>query len=165
MTITAEKAAQELCTAAEWSLSPLSVQKGLYIAHMTCLGQTGGKPLINRNFKASVYGPIIASLHSRLNSFGRKPVKNVFYGPRLPEDSPEAKILELTGRQIMNMAPAALTASTHHPDGAWAGHYRSDKEGDIIPNADILEEYQWRAKIVSLEDQPDNRTGPEPDRF
>ena len=52
MSVSPESAAYRLCEKAGWSLTQLSVQKGLYLAHMLHLGRTNGAPLLNEEFQA-----------------------------------------------------------------------------------------------------------------
>jgi len=146
MSVSPQCAAQELCEAADWKLTQLSVHKGLYLAHMTFLGKTNGKPLLNEFFQAWDYGPVVPSLYHDLKMFGRKPVKNVFWGGELDSESIEANVLRAIGKQIKNISPSALVHFTHDPKGAWAKHYRPGGRGVVIPNEDILEEYEWRPK-------------------
>ncbi len=146
MATTPRKAAHRMCEAAQWTLSHLSVQKGLYLAHMTYLGITRGAPLINENFQAWDYGPVLPSLYQDLKMFGRRPVKDIFWLGGLPDEAPESEVIDNIARMIKESNPAALVQWVHHPDGAWAKHYSPGIRGIVIPNTDILEEYDWRPK-------------------
>lgn len=142
MATTPRKAAQRICEAADWTLSHLSVQKGLYLAHMIYLGISGGRPLVDEDFEAWDYGPVLPSLYHDLKMFGRKPVKNIFWSSGVPDGADEAGVLDNIGRQIKGVGPGVLVHLTHRPNGAWAKHYRPGVRGTVIPNKDILEEYE-----------------------
>ena len=144
--ITPQEATQRLCEAAEWGLTQLSVQKGLYLAHMTYLGTTNGEPLLSEEFQAWDLGPVLPSLYRDLKMFGRKPVKNIFWTTRMVDGSRESSVLDSIGWRIKCLTPSRLVQFTHDPRGAWAKHYRPGARGIVIPNKDILEEYEWRPK-------------------
>jgi len=146
MAISPQAAAQRLCEAADWKLTQLSVHKGLYLAHMTYLGKTAGCPLVSEEFQAWDYGPVLPSLYHDLKMFGRKPVKNVSWSSATAGGEREIEVLDSIGNQIRNIPSSALVHFTHDPNGAWAKHYRPGARGIVIPNEDILEEYDWRPK-------------------
>ena len=139
-------AAKYLCESANWTLTQLSVHKGLYIAHMIYLGETGGTPLISECFEAWEYGPVVPSLYHKLKIFGNKPVKESIFWRQSPEENEEkVNILRTTGEHVKNVSAASLVHFTHKPEGAWAMHYVPGSRGKKIPNSDILREYETRS--------------------
>ena len=145
MAVSALTAAKHLCEASGWRLSNLELQKILYNAHMVRLGQTGGtQPLVNEEFEAWDYGPVIPELYRHVKTFGSKPVGNVFHGvPSMPPGEDQAVLnsaLQTFGRK----RPGELVAITHWEEGAWAKHYRPGGFGSTIPNEDVVEEYRRR---------------------
>jgi len=141
-------AAKRLCERAEWSISNLKLQKLLYIAHMFYLGETGGQPLLHEHFQAWEYGPVQPDLYRFARIFGSSPIENIFHliGD-LPEESPEAAMIDSTVSQIGTATSGRLVAITHWDKGAWARNYRPGARGIIIPNEDILREYQDRLDV------------------
>lgn len=138
-------AAKLLCESADWTLTQLSVYKGLYIAHMIYLGENDGEPLLNESFEAWDYGPVIPSLYHKLKIFGNRPVKEtIFWNLPIENNNEKIKTIHDTGRHIKDFSSAILVNFTHHQKGAWARHYRPGVRGTKIPNRDILEEYEWR---------------------
>lgn len=146
MSVSVSAAAYRLCDAMNWSLSQLSVQKGLYLAHMIHLGDNDGAPLVSEAFEAWEYGPVLPSLYQDLKMFGRKPIKNIFWTNKAEDGSSEALAIDSLASQIKGLSAARLVHITHNPQGAWAKHYSAAKKGVVIPNTDILAEYEWRSK-------------------
>lgn len=148
MPISAFAAARATCELRDWQVSNLEVQKILYLAHMVSLGRSGGAaPLINANFEAWDYGPVVPALYHRMKAFGSKPVRDVFQEYPLPgAGEPEVQILNEVSRDLRERTPGQLVAMTHWEEGAWAKHYAPSRRGTVIPNVDILEEYQRRVQ-------------------
>lgn len=135
-----------MCDSSGWDVSPLALQKMLYLAQMQHLGETGGDPLFYDEFEAWDYGPVIPSLYHDLKMFGRKPVKDVFLGARNLDGTREARDIDYVARSLKGIKPGALVDFTHHKNGAWAKNYMPGVKGRVIPNWDILDEYAWRPK-------------------
>jgi uncharacterized phage-associated protein len=140
-------AAKKVCELRTWGVSNLEINKILYFAHMLFLGRHGlGSPLVDEMFQAWDYGPVLPSVYHRTKAFGRKPVQNVFYWiPDLPKGG-ESGIIEEAVDELAGKSPAELVAITHWEDGAWARHYEPGARGIVIPNKDILYEYNLRVK-------------------
>lgn len=144
MAVSGLAAAKRLCQISDWSLSNLSIQKLLYIAHMFRLGQRG-KPLVLDNFEAWDYGPVIPSVYHAAKIYGSGPVRNVFRSvENISEESAENKWLEDVYSALGDKTPGALVAITHTDNGAWAKNYIPGRYNIIISNEDILEEYRSR---------------------
>ena len=141
-----EAVAHRLCEQMDWSISQLSVQKAVYMSHMVHMGANNGEALILEPFEAWDYGPVLPSLYHRLKMFGRKPIKNVFWGNPVPDGTSQADVIDSIASQIKGFSPAQLVAITHDPKGAWAKNYRPGAKNILIPNKDIVEEYEWRSK-------------------
>ena len=151
MPISPQLAAYRLCKAADWSVPQALVQKALYLAHMHFLGQNNGQPLVDEKFQAWVYGPVLPSLYRKLEVFGGRPVRDIWWRMDHNHSSPETDLVDEVGRQIKDIPPSRLVALTHHPDGAWAKHYEPKAGHRVIPNDDIQEEYRqlWHKKYAS----------------
>lgn len=145
MAIRLTDAAYRMCEATDWSVSPLTLQKLLYLAHMQYLGETG-EPLIPEQFEAWDYGPVVPELYHEIKGFGRGKVKDVFFGARNLDGTKEAKTIDYVGQTLKNARPGALVDFTHHKDGAWAKNYVPGSRGCVISSQDILDEYRWRPK-------------------
>ena len=145
MTVTAAQAAKLVGDASSWTLTNLSIQKLLYIAHMVFLGENDGQPLINESFEAWDYGPVVPQLYHRIKIFGNEPVKDVFYSAtEIDNSSIESKTIKRAVSSLAKTSAGELVSITHRSDGAWAKHYVQGIHGIRIPNSDILEEYRKR---------------------
>jgi uncharacterized phage-associated protein len=146
MPVSALSAARTLCEARNWRISNLELQKLLYIAEMYLLGLTGHS-LINEDFEAWDYGPVVPEVYSRARGFGKGPVPNVFHWvPPIPANSPERSFLFDLAAQTKKFSAGQLVNITHWPGGAWAAHYRPGEHGIKIPKIDILKEYRDRER-------------------
>ncbi|WP_339760072.1 Panacea domain-containing protein [uncultured Hoeflea sp.] len=142
MTVQVLAAAKRLAERSGWTLTNLELQKILYLAHMFHLGRTGGEPLVQGNFEAWDYGPVHPDLYHKAKIFGSDPVKNVFHGlSDLPHCS-ERQIIDEAYSSLGNAGPGRLVNATHRRGGAWDANYVPGLRHCIIPNADILREYQ-----------------------
>lgn len=140
MTTTLQSAARRICEKGHWSVTNLSLQKLLYLAHMTALGRTN-EPLFEGHFEAWDYGPVEPSLYRRVNMFGDQPISNVFFHSMSIDGTPEAKIIDDVCGFFIQKSPAELVSMTHWPKGAWARYYQPGVRGIVIPNTEIRQEY------------------------
>lgn len=144
MPVSALSAARSLCEMSGWTISNLKLQKVLYLAHMYHLGKTG-RPLIDENFQAWEYGPVVADVYRQAKGFGNGPVRNVFHWfAGVPTDSEEYSSLSEAYRATQNMSAGQLVSLTHWPKGAWYKCYSPEMRGIVIPNTNIMEEYRAR---------------------
>ena len=148
MTLSVSQAAKALGTYSNWSISNLKMQKMLYFAHMFFLGRTT-KYLIDEEFEAWDYGPVLPSLYKQVKFFGADNIIDIFQDddsfPLTPEElalKPEYQILKEVADLLAHRPAGQLVSITHRQEGAWAKHYRSGAKGVRIPNSDILEEYK-----------------------
>lgn len=139
-------AAKRVCELRAWSATNLEINKILYLAHMVYLGRNQGQPLVDENFQAWDYGPVLPSVYHRAKAFGSSPVQNVFrVVPDIPP-SAESDIIREAVEGVKGKTPGELVAITHWSEGAWAQHYRPGLFGAVIPNSDILDEYRKRVQ-------------------
>lgn len=143
MAVSVLSAAKHVARRSDWSLSNLELQKILYLAHMFYLGRTGGQPLIAGNFEAWDYGPVHPDLYRRARIFGSEDVQNIFQeSPDVPDGTPEGEILNEAYDSLGKAGPGRLVNATHRKNGAWEKAYIPGLRHCVIPNADILREYQ-----------------------
>jgi len=143
MTVSIFAAAKYLAKRSNWSLSNLELQKLLYLSHMFYMGRHNGEPLVAGNFEAWDYGPVHPDLYRRARIFGSDDVQNIFHEVSdLEPGSPEAAILDEAYDSIGNAGPGRLVNATHRKDGAWERAYIPGARHCVIPNGDILREYQ-----------------------
>jgi uncharacterized phage-associated protein len=149
MAVSALSAARTLCELRKWNVSNLELQKILYLAHMFYLGRNGA-PLLNEDFEAWDYGPVIPELYHRAKAFGSGPVRNVFHWvPPVPPGTTEYEVLREAVEATRAMRAGQLVAITHWDRGAWAQVYRPGLRGVKIPNHAIAGEYRDRVPADS----------------
>jgi uncharacterized phage-associated protein len=150
MTISVFDAAKRLCEKSGWSLTNLELQKLIYLAHMFHWGHHK-EPLIAEHFEAWDYGPVQPDLYHHIKLYGASKVKSMFHrGEEIDDDSSEGKIIDKVCEQLSHKPARWLVAVTHWNDGAWAKHYGAGALGKIIPNEDILQEYNDRYRNAAL---------------
>lgn len=136
-------AAKHLCEKSGWRISNLELQKMLYMADMNFVG-TKGRRLIDEDFEAWDYGPVIPSLYRKCKAFGAKPVPNIFWGIGSIADTPEASMLDKAWENLRNRSPGKLVENTHWAGGAWAKRYVPGARGIKIETGDMIDEYRRR---------------------
>ncbi|GAW34197.1 hypothetical protein RA2_01242 [Roseovarius sp. A-2] len=142
MSIRFDTAAQYICEKSGWSLTQLSLQKILYIAHMVHMGRERG-PLVDGHFEAWDYGPVHPKLYQKVKAFGAKPIPNVFWSKEEIDEDTKA-ILDEACENLLDKSPADLVRNTHWEGGAWAKHYLPKARNVQIPSSAIMDEYRNR---------------------
>ena len=145
MTVPVLAAAKHMGHRSGWSLSNLTLQKLLYLAHMYQLGENE-EPLVPGSFEAWDYGPVHPTLYHAAKIFGADPVKNIFHSQKEIEKGTEQYALDSC--VDMSLTPSRLIAITHWIEGAWHGCYSAGQRGTVIPNEAIRDEYRRRTEFV-----------------
>jgi uncharacterized phage-associated protein len=147
MSIPAYSAARYICARGDWRVTNLALQKILYLAHMVHLGRTG-QGLIDGEFEAWDYGPVNPDLYRIVKMFGDRPIQNVFFGAPKIFGTPEEETLRDACEHLLAKSPGELVAMTHRQNGAWAKNYVPGIRSIVIPNADIVAEYNTSTAAV-----------------
>lgn len=142
MSVSAISAAKFLCKESGWSLTNLQLQKILYLAHMIYMGRYQGRKLINEDFEAWDYGPVIPELYHLVKIFGSDPIKNIFRGYDDIPDGEEKDILKEALENLQNVPASRLVSATHRKGGAWRRAYESGIKSGILSDEDIYAEYR-----------------------
>lgn len=145
MTVRVNDAAQYLCALSGWKLSNLQLQKMLYIADMNFVGQGYGR-LVDEDFEAWDYGPVLPTLYHKCKAFGSKPVPQVFWGAADIRGTNEAWFLDTAWESLKSATPGQLVESTHSALGAWVRRYVPGAKQIKIPSQDMIEEYARRTQ-------------------
>ena len=130
-----------MCERSEWSISNLTLQKILYLAHMFHLG-IHDAPIVTGNFQAWDYGPVHPEVYHYVKAFGAGPIGNIFRSVDQALEGTETELIDQAIDQLKDKRPALLVKFTHREKGAWATHYIPKRNNIIIPNADIKKEYE-----------------------
>ncbi len=145
MTVRVNDAACHLCERSGWQLSNLKLQKMLYMADMNFVGQNGVR-LLNEDFEAWDYGPVLPSLYQKCKAFGSKPIPHVFWGAQSITGTAEAKMLDLAWENLKSATPGQLVEATHSKLGAWVRRYVPGAKQIKILTPDMIEEYARRTQ-------------------
>lgn len=144
MAIPALQAARTACELSDWSLSNLELNKILYMAHMVYMGTHDGEPLVDENFQAWDYGPVLPSVYHKAKTFGGDAVKNVFHAYKPLSEGEEYDILKQAVDSLSKVSSGRLVAITHWKNGAWYKNYEKGAQNVSIDNADIMKEFEAR---------------------
>ncbi|MDF1715354.1 MAG: DUF4065 domain-containing protein [Antarcticimicrobium sp.] len=139
------RAARTIWNGCNGRVSNLSMQKLLYLSHMLELG-AGRDGLVSQNFEAWDYGPVEPGLYHYLKAYGSNYIPDVFSSSAYDENDPEYESISEVIRQLGDVPASKLVAITHWEEGAWSKHYIPGMRRVTIPDEDILEEYNLRAK-------------------
>src|ERR1700730_5601623 len=146
--------------AAGKKLTPMQLQKLLYLAHGWNLAVTGN-PLIDDKFEAWEWGPVNRRLYEALRAFGAQPVDRLLHWG---EDSPfssgepagvaiqemtdeEGAVIDRSWRAYGDYPAFALSALTHEQGTPWAKTYRKGRNRAVSNNE--IQEY-----FIRLADPP-----------
>ena len=150
-------------------ISPLKVQKLVYLSHGWHLALTGGDPLVKDEYaEAWRYGPVFPTLYHEFKEFGADPIKRLATDYEFdtnplnirtvtPEvdksDEQTVAILNRIWEVYGNESGAQLSARTHTPGSPWA--QVKEANGGVrnadIGNEIIREHYEeLREKAIKL---------------
>jgi uncharacterized phage-associated protein len=137
-------AARRICQARDWSITNLELQKMLYLGQMLHLGEHGER-LVNGDFEAWDYGPVQPDVYREARAYGSSPIRFLAGSVIASDEAREATLAQIID-QLSKMTAGQLVSITHWKDGAWAKNYRPNVKGIVIPDRDIIEEYQKRVE-------------------
>ncbi|WP_445490264.1 Panacea domain-containing protein [Rhodopseudomonas sp. RCAM05734] len=146
MPLTTMQAARKICEHGSWKITNLGLQKISYIAQMLFMGDHNGSRLLDADFEAWDYGPVVPDLYRRVRMFGANPIQDIFFNEPRPNDGLREAYLHNVCTHLAGKRPAELVAITHWKDGAWAKNYQPGTLGVSIPDRDILNEYKRRSE-------------------
>lgn len=137
-------AARYICEGRDWSISNLELQKMLYLGQMLYLGEHQER-LIGGAFEAWDYGPVLPSVYREAKAYGSRPIRFLAGASKIV-DKDRRGVLDQVIDQLSNMSAGQLVSITHWKEGAWAKNYVPGVKGVMIPDRDIVEEYNRRLK-------------------
>ena len=144
------------------TLSPMKLQKLVYLAHGWRLGLRG-EPLLNEEVQAWDYGPVVSSLYHEFKDFGASPITrraiSMEMGPGgewravtpgvPPTDKDEIALLERIWEVYRGYSGSQLSTMTHKAGSPWSiTRDRMDKRlrSTVISNTEIQEGFEALAK-------------------
>jgi uncharacterized phage-associated protein len=131
----------------------MKIQKLLFFAHGYYLARTDN-PLIDENFQAWTFGPVVPSVYQRLKNFGARPITefaqsyDAHFRAWVPAVAPESddvfeRVRQFVWEQYGRRPSTELSKLTHHAGGAWDKTIKANPNvmGPIIENDAIKEEF------------------------
>lgn len=110
------------------SISPMKLQKLVYLAHGHTLAETG-EPLLDEAFEAWKFGPVLPSLYHECKRFGGGTVRDFihdydlqtekYYPAPVPDDGTIVSIIDFVWKTYGNEDALSLSDWTHAKNGPW----------------------------------------------
>ena len=131
----------ELAEGAGSPLTPMQVQKLVYLAHAWMLALYD-RPLINEPFEAWKYGPVLPMLYHCLSHYRGDPIT----GYSLPLHSEDERAFDDAEKSIItqvfqkygHLSGPRLSALTHQPGSPW---HQADGRRDRYISNDVIKKY------------------------
>ena len=121
------------------TLTPLQLLKIVYLCHGWMLGKFG-RPLVEEEFEAWQYGPVLRDLYSAIKDFGSKPVTKIDNAKDIELDPQEKRLIEVVTNFYAKYDGLRLSALTHAPDSPWDTAWKMAGKNTIMSN-DLIENY------------------------
>ncbi len=150
MAVSVLDAANHLCKKSGWTLTQIELQKLLYLAHMIHLGNRD-EPLVRGDFEAWEFGPVHPVLYRELRIYGSSTITGIGHNRRPLPPGSERTTLDIIYDELGLVSASKLIRITHWAGGAWAKNYIPGATGVVIPQQDILEEFEKRKKVATSE--------------
>ncbi|PAF46249.1 hypothetical protein BKH46_08395 [Helicobacter sp. 12S02634-8] len=124
----------------EKPISNLQLQKIMYFVQLDFLKQVG-KGLIDDDFEARSFGPIVGSVYSQYRVFGSSELFMPEKDAQLDLSQNEQSIIDATIRNSLQLKPWELVQKSHNPKGAWAAVFKNGEGARVrIPKKLIEKE-------------------------
>lgn len=134
----------EIAAQKKLPVTNLTLQKLLYFSHGLMLVRHDAT-LIQDDFQAWKYGPVVDSLYHDLKIFGSSPIlPNAGFIGIWPElsDAKTRTVLNDVLNQLGNMSGRELINFSHDPESPWYAVYESDSTSIKIPNEKIKDYFK-----------------------
>ncbi len=119
-------------------LSPMKLQKLLYFSHGVFLGITGEK-LIDDNFEAWRYGPVVPHIYRIFKDYRMNPIKSKYSSYEIdPGDEDVRTFLNFMWDGLKDVDALELSDITHLKDSPWDLAW---KNGDVIIKNSLIKSY------------------------
>lgn len=121
-------------------VTQMKLQKMVYFAHGYHLAKYAGAPLIQEDFEAWQFGPVVPDIYYEYKSFGRNPINlvNPEYDQILGSLSGDAKkAIDFTWNVTKNLSAATLSKWTHKKGSPWDAAYLPNSLSIPIDNLTI----------------------------
>ena len=119
--------------------TPLQVQKLVFFAHGWMLGLYH-QPLLEREFEAWTYGPVMPAIYHNLSYYGGSPVTKLILARETSFDEHEESVLAQVYDIYGKFDGVQLSAMSHTPGGPWDRTWRKYGRQAVIPD-DLIEQH------------------------
>lgn len=142
-TISSSVAAKTICEISSWTITHLQIHKLLYIVDMAKLNAKRER-LIDEDFEAWRYGPVLPSLYQKLKFHYNHVIKDVWPDTKsLKKGDENYDLMYSYGIELSKLSARQLINLTHKKDSAWIKYYLGNKESEPkIPDDAMLKEYR-----------------------
>ena len=114
-------------------LTPLQIQKLTFFAHGWMLG-IHHQPLLEGEFEAWTYGPVMPAIYHNLSYYGGDPVTSPILARKTEFSPEETNILNQVYDIYGKYDGLQLSAMSHTPGGPWDRTWRRYNRRAIIPD-------------------------------
>ena len=124
---------------AGYDITHLQLQKMLYFSHALMLG-CYNRPLLDTEFQAWKYGPVMPEVYRELKSFGDLPIDTREGSGREEYDGEENEVIQEVFDYCKRLHGFTLVRMTHAEDAPWALTWNRHKRNANIPDR-LIREY------------------------
>lgn len=128
-------------------LTPAKLQKLLYFVHALYLAYSGD-PLINEEFEAWAYGPVIPDIYHEYKSYGRSEITKK-RDTNLVLEPKDENFLNLFWQKWGNTPTSKLIELAHIANDPWDQSFRKGYYNSSIPNSIIKNCFQEKIMVKS----------------
>ena len=119
--------------------TPLQIQKLVFFAHAWVLAFYH-QPLLEREFEAWTYGPVMPAIYHNLSYYGGESVTQRTLARETPFGEGETSILAQVYDMYGKFDGLQLSAMSHTPGGPWDRTWRKYNRQAVIPD-DLIERH------------------------
>ena len=134
------------------NISPMKLQKLLYFVASEYAKATN-TPLLNEQFRAWQYGPVVRSVYDEFKSYGGAPIRKYAKDAegkayRIDEgkNMPLAHAIDRVWGQAKGISAVELSRITHTPGSAWFETYQA-AGSELIPDAKLAADETYRKRL------------------
>jgi uncharacterized phage-associated protein len=129
-------------------VTQMKLQKLVYFAQGVHLAKYH-RNLINENFQAWMYGPVIPEIYEDFKFYGSRPITDTAeftpsstYTPPFRLDAEALDTINYTWGVLKDYSAMSLSKWTHRPDGPWSKVYDPEVKSTPISNNDIKQYFE-----------------------
>lgn len=145
-TISSAEAAKTICEISDWTITHLKVHKILYLLDIAKL-TIKDERLIDEDFEAWLYGPVLPSLYSDLKIFGANIIKDIWINiDSLKKGDENYDLIYNLAKKLTNYSSRELVNLTHQENSAWKKIYADNKKSNVTITKELMRE-EYRSLI------------------